>query len=73
MPTQSLQLRGHLLVAGQLDLGDWPTLLVLVEPALDALEVAVRPVSVDPNVRLSAVEAGEVIDQALDLLAVAVQ
>ena len=73
MPTQSLQLRRHLLVASELDLGNRPTLLVLVEPTLDALEVAVCPIGVDPNVRLGVVEAGEVIDQALDLLAVAVQ
>ena len=73
MPTQSLQLRRHLLVAGELNLSDWPTLLVLVEPTLDALEVAVCPIGVDPNVRLGVVETGEVIDQALDLSAVAVQ
>ena len=73
VPAQSLQLRGHLLVTGQLDLGDRSTLLVLVEPALDALEVAVRPVGVDPNMRLGIVEAGEIVDQALDLIAVAIQ
>ena len=73
VPTQSLQLRRHLLVAGELNLSDWPTLLVLVEPALDALEVAVCPVGVNPNVRLGVIEAGEIVDQALDLLAVAVQ